>query len=101
MHWILFLRNLYSLETLDTRFAQSASTPPKRGDTELRTQQQLRSSKPKGDAVGSYADGAQPPRWNTPEFYAYYLVLLFAIPMMFKAVYEVSQGIITNPSIDL
>lgn len=101
MHWIQSFRNLYSLETLDTRFAHSATTPPKPGDAELRSQQQLKSRRSDGDTAGPYADGAQPPKWNTAEFYAYYLVLLFAIPMMFKAVYEVSQGIITNFGIDL
>ncbi|OJD25098.1 hypothetical protein ACJ73_03533 [Blastomyces percursus] len=32
-----------------------------------------------------------PPRWNTVEFYVYYVVFLTAVPMMFKAVYDVSK----------
>ncbi|KAI5293239.1 glycerol transporter [Ascosphaera acerosa] len=35
--------------------------------------------------------GAQPSKWKTPEFYFYYLVFAYCVPMMFKAVIEVSQ----------
>ncbi|KAF2481444.1 MBOAT, membrane-bound O-acyltransferase family-domain-containing protein [Neohortaea acidophila] len=61
------ITNLYKVETLDHRFA-----PP--GQAE---------QKPLADA--------QPSKWNTPEYYIYYLFFLTIPPLMFKAVYDVSQ----------
>ena len=58
------LRELYKVETLDTRF-----TPKEPGPL------------PK----------AQKSQWNTPEYYLYYLVFLTIPVLMFKSVYDVSQ----------
>ncbi len=38
-------------------------------------------------------DGTSPSRWRTPEFLFYFVfILLFALPLMFKAAYDVSKG---------
>lgn len=58
------LKNLFHVETLDTRFASKTGEPHPRS----------RSS-----------------RWNTPEYYCYYLVFLTIPILMFKSVYDVSQ----------
>lgn len=56
------LRDLYKVETLDTRFAGS--------------DQPLAS--------------AQKSKWRTPEYFLYYVVFLTIVPVMFKSVYDVS-----------
>jgi hypothetical protein len=56
--------NLFRVENLDVRFAPKDSQ-----------------SLPK----------AQPSKWNTPEYYIYYLFFLTIPPLMFKSVYDVSK----------
>ncbi|KAF2085396.1 putative glycerol:H+ symporter [Saccharata proteae CBS 121410] len=97
MSWLGYLRSLYSLDTLDTRFTVSATSPPKQQATELRidpakpspgesySQQSRDGQTSKGGSLG------EPSKWNTPEFYLYYLVFLVAVPLMFKSVYDVSK----------
>lgn len=80
---LAWFRQLYSLDTLDTRFTASANTPLKAAAD----------SRPSKDArANSVANNAAPSKWGTLEFYVYYVVFLFAIPWMFKSVIEVSQG---------
>lgn len=93
MTWISYLQKLYSLDTLDTRFTSSSKTPPKAGqhdesiaDAKLPAQSVLSSSQ----TSKALAD-AQPSKWNTPEFYLYYLVFLTVPFLMVKSVYDVSK----------
>jgi hypothetical protein len=79
-----FLRELYSLDTLDTRFTHSSTPPkpvnehaPKQGARDGKTQTQ--------------PTDASPPRWRTPEFYVYLVVFLVCVPQMYWAVVSVSQ----------
>ncbi|KAK0650324.1 Glycerol uptake protein 1 [Lasiodiplodia hormozganensis] len=84
-----FLRRLYSLDTLDTRFTTSSGTPPKQPAAEPA----IDPAKPApNEAKASRAAGSQPSRWGTLEFYFYYLVFLTAIPSMFYVVYYVSKA---------
>ncbi|KAF2121727.1 MBOAT, membrane-bound O-acyltransferase family-domain-containing protein [Lophiotrema nucula] len=91
-----FLRQLYSLETLDTRFIVPATAPPK----EALEEAELDPAKPEpvqNGQNGNYQsrgtiDGVQPSRWKTPEFYAYCLVIGVAVALMLKAVYDVSKA---------
>jgi protein-cysteine N-palmitoyltransferase HHAT len=87
------LRKLFSLETLDTRFVVPATASPK----EALEQAALDPANPLPVQSGGFKskdsiDNVQPPRWNTPEFYLYYLVFLICIPLMFKSVLDVSKG---------
>lgn len=84
-----WLRRLYSLDTLDTRFTVSATTPLSVAADSNRTE-----SRDKRDGGGTRhtRNGASSPRWNTPEFYIYYLVFIVAVPLMFKTAIDVSQG---------
>jgi protein-cysteine N-palmitoyltransferase HHAT len=81
-----FLRNIYHLDTLDTRFTSSSSVPyhtvvDARSDPAVvRTQ---------SDAKGQ--GRTQPPKWRTPEFYLYYVVFAIAVPYMFWVPYSVSR----------
>ena len=61
------LRDLFKVETLDVRFGSKTSPP--------------------GTAVAD----ARPSKWNTPEFYVYYVFFLTIPALMFKSVYDVSQ----------
>lgn len=86
MTLLSFFRELYSLETLDTRFGGSSRTPPKVDDSAPR--------KPSGKDVREPTDlpqGASTSKWNTPEFYFYGLVFLVCVPQMYWAVVQVSQ----------
>ncbi|EDN07191.1 conserved hypothetical protein [Histoplasma mississippiense (nom. inval.)] len=109
---------LYSLDTLDTRFTTSSNTPlkallasesrataadngvlgqtdskePESGSgvrTKMQTHTQLGEVREGGFSGRSLT--TSPPRWKTVEFYVYYVVLLIALPMMFKAAYDVSK----------
>lgn len=75
-----FLANLYDLETLDTRFTTPSSVPYRVANDK------------REDDTGSKADKrAEPPKWNTPEFYLYYLIIGIAVPYMFWIAYDVSR----------
>jgi hypothetical protein len=84
---ISFLRQLYSLDTLDTRFTTLPRTPLKAANTDP-----AQAIKPQDDKPpATLPPGASPSRWRTPEFYLYALVHLVVVPQMFKAVVDVSQ----------
>ena len=80
------VRELYSLDTLDTRFTTSSRTPPKATRDEVREV-----SVQKGDESTNLPQGASRPKWNTVEFYFYGLVFLVCVPQMYKAVVDISQ----------
>ncbi|KAF2868880.1 glycerol:H+ symporter-like protein [Massariosphaeria phaeospora] len=90
--WFHYLKQLYSLDTLDTRFIVPATAPPK----EALEQAKLDPANPlpvqNGQSKSRESDNSvQPSRWNTPEFYFYLLVIGLCIPFMIKSVYDVSQ----------
>ncbi|KAH7039071.1 MBOAT, membrane-bound O-acyltransferase family-domain-containing protein [Macrophomina phaseolina] len=93
MALLSFLRRLYSLDTLDTRFTNSSTTPPKHAAAESRIDPAKPSPSGSKNAArsDSRAPGPQPSKWHTPEFYLYYLVFLTAVPSMFYVVYDVSK----------
>ena len=87
------LRKLFSLETLDTRFIVPANAPPK----EALEQAAIDPANPLPIQNGhsrnkSSGDDVHPSRWNTPEFYVYYVVIGICVPLMFKSVLDVSKG---------
>jgi hypothetical protein len=84
---IAFLRQLYSLDTLDTRFTSSGRTFVKAADED--PAQAIKPEDEKSRVV--LPTGASPSRWRTPEFYFYALVFIVVVPQMFKAVVDVSQ----------
>jgi hypothetical protein len=85
-----FIRQLYSLDTLDTRFIVPATAPPK----EALEEAELDSAGPipvQGKSRNA-GDNVSAPRWNTPEFYFYYVAIICSVFFMFKAVLDVSKG---------
>ncbi|WEW58019.1 glycerol transporter [Emydomyces testavorans] len=84
MSLLSWLRRLYSLDTLDTRFTVSATTPLSlAADSNRSGAQDRRNAK-------QTKNGASPPKWNTLEFYIYYVVFIVAVPLMFKTAIDVS-----------
>lgn len=81
-----FFRDLYSLDTLDTRLTTSSKTPAKEANTA--------SAKTTSKDVVTSKDlppGASVSKWGTPEFYLYTVVFVVVVPLMYKAVWDVSQ----------
>lgn len=80
-----FLRSVYTLDTLDTRFTTASSTPYKtvidsRGEEDVRDAQKEK-----------IASRAPPSKWNTPEFYLYLAVVFICVPLIIWIPYTVSR----------
>jgi protein-cysteine N-palmitoyltransferase HHAT len=75
-------KSLFSLDTLDKRL-----TAPARAPVVTRSEPDPAKPSPRSELP----EGAQPSLWKTKEFFLYYLVFLICVPLMFKAVYDVSQ----------
>lgn len=71
-----YIRRLYSLETLDTRFTSSRSKD---------------SGAAQHPTISVNGTRNSVSLWATTEFYVYYVIFLVAIPLMFKAANEVSN----------
>ncbi|KAJ5550175.1 hypothetical protein N7535_001886 [Penicillium sp. DV-2018c] len=76
-----WLRRIYSLDTLDTRFTSTAIAPAK-------PDARPTSKDARGNAI---AQGASPSLWRTPEFFVYYLFFITLVPLMFKTVIDASK----------
>lgn len=89
-----FFRQLYSLDTLDTRFIVPATAPPKEALEGAALDPAGPLPVQNGRATSRTGeDSVQPPRWNTPEFYFYYVSVGLSVFMMFKLVLDVSKGL--------
>jgi hypothetical protein len=87
-----FLKGVYAVDTLDTRFTTPSSVPYKTT---------AGARKHNGGVDGGKRDGAssskrenkpaEPPRGNTPEFYLYYAIVASAVLSMFWIAYGVSD----------
>lgn len=90
---------LYSLDTLDTRFTISPTTPPKQAASETRidptkpSQEDLKSLNGQPNGYNGARKGlrTRPSLWNTPEFYLYYIIFILVVPVMFWVVIDVSR----------
>jgi len=96
MSLVLYLKRLYSLDTLDTRFTVSSSAPV----AKTSTQHGVEVEHPALSAAGQPAKrddqalpvGASPSKWLTPEYISYGIVIAFALPKMFLVAINVSKG---------
>lgn len=85
MGLLRYLRKVYDLDTLDTRFTSPTSVPyqtviDSRGDVVIER-----------EAAAKARSSAPPSKWRTPEFFLYYLVFIFVVPYMFWIAYDVSK----------
>lgn len=87
---LAYIRQLYSLDTLDTRFVVPATSPPK----EVLEEAKVDPANPHPISNGRDKTGehVQPPRWRTNEFYFYYVVISVSVFFMFKLVIDCSKG---------
>ncbi|KAL9604635.1 MAG: hypothetical protein Q9219_000355 [cf. Caloplaca sp. 3 TL-2023] len=95
MSLLSFVQRLFSLDTLDTRFtkvpADGSEQRPQIDPAKPITGVNKQNAAPKGLSTESKdRANTQPSRWATTEFFLYYLVIIVAIPLMFKSVYDVS-----------
>ncbi|CAG7940162.1 unnamed protein product [Penicillium salamii] len=72
-----WLRRVYSLDTLDTRFTSTATPDTRRPAKDSR--------------ANAIAQGASPSLWRTPEFFIYYIFFIVLVPLMFKTVSDASK----------
>jgi protein-cysteine N-palmitoyltransferase HHAT len=92
-----YIRSVYALDTIDTRFTSSSSTPYKTVvDARLdpAASPSKRDDSIPGAGVKTDRHGrpvAQPSKWNTTEFYFYYFVFIITVPYMFWIPYDVSR----------
>jgi hypothetical protein len=92
-----YIRSIYALDTIDTRFT-SSSTTPYQAVVDARIDSAAAASK-RDDSipgVGVKTDYsgrpiAQPSKWKTPEFYFYYFIFIITVPYMFWVAYDVSR----------
>lgn len=80
-----FFKSLYHLDTLDTRFTNSSSTPYK---TVVESRGDATASK---ERAARFSGTTSPSRWKTPEFILYYVLLSIIIPSMFWTAYNASK----------
>ncbi len=95
MSLLYYLKRLYSLDTLDTRFTTSSKTPLQYTASEhgVDSSQPAAGTAKSNDKKYSISavPGARPSRWNTVEYYFYYFCFITIVPMMFKVPYDVSK----------
>jgi len=92
-----YIRSVYSLDTIDTRFTSSSSTPyqavvdrrAESAEANAKRDDSIPGVGVKTDHSGRPV--AQPSKWNTTEFYLYYLVFIIVVPSMFWVVFDVSR----------
>jgi hypothetical protein len=87
-----FVRQLYSLDTLDTRFVVPATAPPKEALQEAQLDPRPSPTQNGRNKDKSAGESLRPRLWNTPEFYVYYVVIAASVFMMFKLVLDASRG---------
>ena len=103
MLWLDYLKQIYSLDTLDTRFTSDAFTINQKGSSSTRdnpvdpARASLVQKDDNIDWKGSKApdvlpNGASPPRSFTPEYLVYYGFIAVALPYMFYVTYDISKG---------
>lgn len=96
-----YIRQLYSLDTLDTRFVVPATSPPKEALEEAKVDPANPYPIPNGrDKSRNGNDNVQPSRWRTNEFYFYYVVISASVFFMFKLVIDCSKGQ-SNSALDI
>ena len=92
-----YIRSIYALDTIDTRFTSSSRTPYKAvvdGRIDSADYNLKRDDSVPGPGVQTDNHGrpvAQPSKWRTPEFYFYYFIFIITVPYMFWITYDVSR----------
>jgi protein-cysteine N-palmitoyltransferase HHAT len=95
MDFLAWLKKLYSLDTLDTRFTISSTTPPRHAATKPDTLTpgpgDGSTSRSRQNGRSQRTDDLRPSLWRSPEFYFYYFIFITVVPMMFYVSFDVSR----------
>ncbi|KAI0998853.1 hypothetical protein K3495_g9342 [Podosphaera aphanis] len=94
MNLFSYIRSIYTLDTIDTRFTSSSSIPYRAVIEARKNRSPPKDHSVPGEGVKTDYSGrpiAQPSKWSTPEFYFYYLVFIVVVPSMFWVAYDVSR----------
>lgn len=92
MSLVAFLRSIYDVDTLDTRFTTPSTVPYKAAPSKHdRGNGELSGADARRDAAAEISKRAEPSKWRTPEFFFYYFVLITVVPYMFWVAYDVSR----------
>lgn len=97
-----YIRSLYSLDNLDTRFTASKSSPSKEPGAERNTTRSTAGALA-GDATAretTRSSGISASLWETKEFYVYYIMFIVIVPLMFKVAIEVSNRKFNSNALD-
>ena len=86
-------RQIYDLDTIDTRFTTPSSVPYKTVIDARDRDDPAAASKERAARwdAGKPAIATTPSKWRTPEFIAYFVILAFAIPVMLYIPYDASR----------
>ncbi|KAF2758162.1 MBOAT-domain-containing protein [Pseudovirgaria hyperparasitica] len=101
MSVVQYLKQCYTLETLDTRFTIPSNVPPRRAapdpgfETASTSTSTLEIQEASSRATGT-VPRAKASQWNTFEYYIYYAVVCVAVFFMFKSTIDVSKS--THPN---
>ncbi|KAI9685235.1 MAG: glycerol transporter [Bathelium mastoideum] len=90
MSWLYYLKQIYSLDTLDARFVPKEASNEVKIDPAQPTPEELKTKQDAGKF--SSLPEAQKSRWREPEFFVHYLIFAICVPLMFYTPYEVSQA---------
>lgn len=82
---LTFLKSIYDLDNLDTRFTNSSSVPYK---TVIESRNDPAQSK---ESASKAHSRAQPSKWRQPEFIVYLAYIAGVIPYMFWVAWGVSR----------
>lgn len=96
-----FLRSIYDIDTLDTRFTTPSTVPFKADTSSSKAAGRngtLGHSDSRRDASAEIAKRAEPSKWRTPEFLVYYFIFLTVVPYMFWVAYDVSRRMCFCPA---
>lgn len=80
-----FIKSVYALDNLDTRFTTPSSVPY------TAARESRIGDNGRKESIRKPSPNAQPSKWATPEFRFYCLVILLAVPSMFWIACDVSR----------
>lgn len=99
-----FLKDIYALDTIDTRFTTPSSVPYRRRQNESDGNGKREDNKDLGlERAASGGHGRVAPeggiaaetlrnKWGTPEYWVYSVIITWAVPYMLWTAYGVSNG---------
>lgn len=95
---LAFIKDMYSLDTLDTRFSTPSGVPYRRrqnesdGNGKREEERSVSGGNGKVAPEGGIAAETLREKWGTPEYLVYTVIVGWAVPYMLWTAYSVSRG---------